>query len=171
MVLLYTAGGHTMTTVSVKFIFGAAGQVFIWSRWCFFKTSYFNYFAIPECWISLLPLSLHWYSLVLTWGMCRVCVSTRQLLWRQGYHNNIIDSTASFLQRSSHNYAHSWRKGVSLLGSLSYAIVLDHVVIDREAGEIIHLVASVRPSVIALTLEPFDLQPWPWLGWDCRSRS
>ena len=33
------------------------------------------------------------------------------------------------------------------------------IFIDREAREIIRLVASVRPSVIALTPEPFDLRP------------
>ncbi len=38
------------------------------------------------------------------------------------------------------------------------------LIIDREAGEIIHLVLSIRLSVNALTAEPFD--PWPWfLAW------
>ncbi len=31
------------------------------------------------------------------------------------------------------------------------------IIIDREAGEIIRLVASVRPSVDALTIDPIDL--------------
>ncbi len=54
--------------------------------------------------------------------------------------------------------------------------------IDREAGEIIRLVASVCPSVCPWMLSQLnglthDLDfwhegwPWPWLVWDCRSRS
>ena len=35
--------------------------------------------------------------------------------------------------------------------------VFFNVIIDREARRIIRLVASVRPSVSALTVEPFDL--------------
>ncbi len=62
---------------------------------------------------------------------------------------------------------------------------LQNLIIDHEAREIMYLVASVRlsvcpsvcPSGPTLTAEPFDLDiwhvgwPWPWLGWDCRSRS
>jgi len=55
------------------------------------------------------------------------------------------------------------------------------IIIDRGAEAIIRLVASmcvsVRLSVGALLFEPLDLgfwhddRPWPWLAWDCRSRS
>ncbi len=52
------------------------------------------------------------------------------------------------------------------------------LIIDREAGEIIHLVVSVCPSVLScLNRLSYDLdfwygdRPWPWLGWDWRSRS
>ncbi len=42
----------------------------------------------------------------------------------------------------------------------------EHIFIDREAREIMHLVAGVRPFVCALTVEPFDLRPssFAWMS-------
>ena len=70
----------------------------------------------------------------------------------------------------------------------SLANILFFIFIDRVAEAIIHLVASmcVRPCVCpsvclralsCLNRLTFDLdfwhesRPWPWLAWDCRSRS
>ncbi len=49
------------------------------------------------------------------------------------------------------------------VSSDEYQIALIQIIIDREAREIIRLVASIRPSVrlfaCTLTSEPFDLRP------------
>ncbi len=39
------------------------------------------------------------------------------------------------------------------------AMFFSELIIDREARELMYLVASVRPSVRPLTAEPFDLRP------------
>ncbi len=64
----------------------------------------------------------------------------------------------------------------------SGVMTMEVFIIDREAREIIRLVTSVRPfawlqALSCLNRLTFDLdfwherRPWPWLGWDHRSRS
>ncbi len=69
---------------------------------------------------------------------------------------------------------------------LSWSCMMFNLIIERKAREMMYLVASVRlsvcPSVHSSDLSrlnrlTYDLDfrswglPWPWLGWDCRSRS
>ncbi len=77
------------------------------------------------------------------------------------------------------------KAGTLSLSLLSFFLHIMHF-IDREAREIMHLVASVRlsvrPSVRLFALSRLNClthdlhllhggQPWPWLGWLCMSRS
>ncbi len=63
---------------------------------------------------------------------------------------------------------------------VKYGVVLE-LIIDREAREVMHLVASVRLPVYSLPLSrlnclAYDLhllhggRPWPWLSWLSRSK-
>ena len=74
-------------------------------------------------------------------------------------------------------YIITWEKGLRLWYVSSYWKLYLNFVCYRLRSRGDNTFGSIRPSVCALLLEPFDLdfqhegRPWPWLGWNCRSRS
>jgi len=79
-----------------------------------------------------------------------------KLVWRAIYF---------FIYFCCHDLAHSldvlralWQMKTLFLSTT--AMCIWYIFIDRVAGAIIHLIASIRPFVGALLFEPFDF--WPW---------